>query len=360
LVERYEGSPGSRGVSWYTVAEDDSSHVFFLIDDGTGQALINPAGAEFDLEAPHFHCRGGGSFERHLPDNLIAFLEGRGIKYKNWLEGYSIQFKEWTIDEQDELFVLGTAHKEAFSISDFNRRLQAAIDELKSNPQDPRKVDTDKDGQISVGEWNAAVNAIRQDLLEEELQNSQVAGFPDTVIDQGEKDRDFIISKRSERRFRTRLGLYSFLGIFAGAALCIVATVLLFGGVRSAMSNDGGPAFPKTPGFKLQMNIEPQGKGIKVGKGPPNQSIRIKSYGEKIEIQTHYQDWPLGDSFEILPNGQVRKGWIPGFKETIAPDDAAGIVSVLRGVGPVPVANSLFHDIAAKVEKAQTEKTDPR
>ena len=324
-IERYEKS-------WHTEAEDDSSHVFFLIDDGTGQALINPAGAEFDLGDPHFQFEGGGPFATPLPNNLIAFLDSLCIEYKTRSAGYGMRFKEWIIDEQDELFVLGTAHKEAISTSDFTKRLQAAIAELKSNPQDLRKVDTDKDGRISAGEWDAAVNAIRQHLLEEELRNSQTAGFPDTVISQGEEEKVFILSKESKKEFGTWLGLGFFLSVFTGPMLCIVAAVLLFVGVRSTIRELDCPVFPKglsRGGETVPMDIEPQGKGIMAGTGAPNQTVRIKSYGTSITIETHEDDfWP--QVFEIRTTGEVKKGRIPLLEETLAPADAAGIVSVLR------------------------------
>jgi len=225
LIERDEGRNG-----WATVAEDDSSHIFFLVDDSTGQALIDPAGAQFYFEAPDFQFRGGGPFERRLPDSLAAFLDSRGVQYHKWSGGYSMRFREWAIDEQDELYVLGTARKDASLTSDYCERLQAAVDKLKADPQSLEKVDTDNDGQISAGEWDAAVNAIRQSLLEEELKNPLAEGSFDTVIGQGEKEKMFIISERSEKELCSRLGIFSFLEIFGGAALCIMAAVLLFVG----------------------------------------------------------------------------------------------------------------------------------
>lgn len=89
---------------WVKVAEE-SLHVPFYVDDGSGRLLVDPSGAEMDL-----HCDLHEEYNRsillsgpEMPGSVFNFLSRHGVDSSK-----RIKVEEYCIRPKDDLFVLGT------------------------------------------------------------------------------------------------------------------------------------------------------------------------------------------------------------------------------------------------------------
>ena len=89
---------------WVKVAEE-SLHVPFYIDDGSGKLLVDPSGAEMDL-----HCDMHEEYNRsvllsgpEMPGSVYAFLSRHGVDSSR-----RIKVEERCISPENHLFILGT------------------------------------------------------------------------------------------------------------------------------------------------------------------------------------------------------------------------------------------------------------
>ena len=87
---------------WKKVAEE-TLYAPLFIDDGTGQLMIDPRGAEIDIATPFSHEYGGGLSSEFIPDYMIHFLHRHGISGES-----ALKLEEYCILPGDALFVLGT------------------------------------------------------------------------------------------------------------------------------------------------------------------------------------------------------------------------------------------------------------
>jgi len=93
-----------RNNEWKKVA-DESLYVPFFIEDATGDALVDPQGAELDIHRNFKDEFGGSSFGGRdmMPENVNAFLLRYGLSGSE-----KIRLEEYCIKPGDPLFVLGT------------------------------------------------------------------------------------------------------------------------------------------------------------------------------------------------------------------------------------------------------------
>ncbi|MBL7084538.1 MAG: hypothetical protein ISS43_00325 [Candidatus Omnitrophica bacterium] len=217
LVEEYRSS-GKSG-RWVTIASGNSFYSPFWLNDGTGKIMVLPQAAELFLPVDYEFRTG---IRRTMPATLVEFMEKNGIRYKGWLSRRSLRFKEWFICPDENVYVLGSAKKTDIHRKDYRDQLTQRIKELKEDPQKMKEVDLDKDGQISMQEWDSAVAKMEQTLLEETLKNAAVENPTDVMIGKGEVETVFVISDHSEKELTKRLSRECLLGIFGGAALSLV------------------------------------------------------------------------------------------------------------------------------------------
>ena len=92
-----------RNREWKKVA-DESLYVPFFIEDATGDALVDPQGAELDIHCNFKDELGGSSFgSGMMPENASRFVLRYGL-----LSSEKIRVEEYCIKPGDPLFVLGT------------------------------------------------------------------------------------------------------------------------------------------------------------------------------------------------------------------------------------------------------------
>lgn len=89
---------------WVKAAEE-SLHVPFCVDDGSGRLLVDPSGAEMDLQCT-LHQEYNSSIllsGPEMPGSVFSFLSRHGVDSSK-----RIKVEEYCIRPKDDLFVLGT------------------------------------------------------------------------------------------------------------------------------------------------------------------------------------------------------------------------------------------------------------
>jgi hypothetical protein len=223
MVEEYRRT--GRSGHWATVASGDSFESPFWLDDGTGKIMVFPKGAEMIWPRDYFFETGIG---KQIPDELISFLDWRGISQHNWLGTKTLRFSEWYIKERQVVYVLGSTRKTGKDPAEsYKEELVKRLEVLKKDPEKMREVDTNKDGRISEEEWDGVLKKVEEELLTQAIKNSTQDNPLDIVITKGEGKQVFIISDNSEKDILGGLSREAVLGIFGGAALSLVTLAYL-------------------------------------------------------------------------------------------------------------------------------------
>ncbi len=220
-VERYQGS--GKSARWVTVAKGDSSSCPFLIDDGTGKIRIFPQAAELVMPMDYNFT---SMWLKPITPNLIDFMQRNGISYRGFLGNCQMRFREWYITENENVYVLGTANKPNDFLKDHKGELLKRLGELKNDAVFMEKVDTNKDGNVSQDEWDAAVKKVEQEIIQKEIEAGQSDNAFDVIIS-GTGGNVFIISDHSQKELTRKLTLQAFMGIFGGGALAVFLLYLL-------------------------------------------------------------------------------------------------------------------------------------
>jgi hypothetical protein len=210
------GSSG-RSRSWTTL-QSDTSDVPFLLDDGTGQCLIDPRGAEVFPGASDVWYGPSEWPEIHIPDGTGIF--GRLV---DTLATDKYRYTEHRLQPQEQVYAIG-AFRSLGGVSVENPDA-AVADLLREWKQDQAallaRFDADRDGTLSSQEWEQARAAARREVLgrrcaEEQRQSTSVLADP---LD----GRAFLLAASNgeslARRFRRRA--LAGVGGFVGSAAAL-------------------------------------------------------------------------------------------------------------------------------------------
>jgi hypothetical protein len=104
-VEEHVGS-GKRA-RWETIAKGTSEQPFF-VSDTTGRVLVVPLGAELILSDERTYRN---DWLRELSPTTIAGLNRLGISTERWLGSKTLRCRESFILQEEQVYVLGTAHE---------------------------------------------------------------------------------------------------------------------------------------------------------------------------------------------------------------------------------------------------------
>lgn len=200
------GSGKSRRSQWQTVASGTST-VPFVIDDGTGECIVQPDGAEvIPTESTAWY---GDTPWPSAPvgQSSRLFTDSRDYRYT-----------EDRVYEHELVHALGDFRSTAASAEpDHNDAVGAQLAEWKQDqPALLQRFDRDGDGRIDIAEWEAARAAARQLVLEESVRRE-----PETnhhVLRRPEGGRLFLVSALPHadlvRRYQ-RQALLAFVGFVA-------------------------------------------------------------------------------------------------------------------------------------------------
>jgi len=124
---------------WTLFSDLDSSHVPFLLDDGSGQVVIDPAGATVKATTRQTGYPG---------ENTLIGAAVDGGPDEKWVEEL--------IYEGTSLYVLGYARPARGVGSGLRERTSEALRRLKLDPRARHRYDTDGNGRLDADEWQVA------------------------------------------------------------------------------------------------------------------------------------------------------------------------------------------------------------
>jgi hypothetical protein len=214
LVEEEVGSGRSR--RWKALARGDSADAGFHLEDGTGQVLVDPRGAELEL-SPVWRAT-----DPPLSAPLLRTLARHGIDPHGWLFRRRLRFTEWRLACGDPLYLLGVAQERPGLAAERRERVSERLRAVRRDPAALAALDADGDGRVDAQEWEAArVEAVRAVAAEAVADRIAVAAAP------GPSGAPFYISDRPERAVAARQRWRALGGIYGGAALAVGCGALL-------------------------------------------------------------------------------------------------------------------------------------
>ena len=257
----WQKSDEGRSKEWRKVAEE-TLHVPFFLDDGTGQLLIQPQGAELDLHRDLRQDYSDTIFSPHASGEILNFLARHGVRPDD-----NIRIEECSIRPQSQLFIVGTLAEnpgvEVKPIPQANEalssglRLTIALDGPPSPPPEvvqlsepaPPAPSGDmtqqsriaaaltKAGITNPAAWEAAGVPYRKREVAPRVSQVSVNGhphpaqpeehpafdlLPPVVLMQGKNDPSFLISWRSQHDLIRTLAWKSAAMIWGGAGLTLL------------------------------------------------------------------------------------------------------------------------------------------
>jgi hypothetical protein len=139
-----------------------------------------------------------------------------------------MRFTEWIICPDAYLYVLGTAITYELFASNRKARMTMLLRELKSSPEQMKSLDTNKDGILSMPEWDKGVNALQQKVMQEEIANGGVAEQGISfVVQKGPSGSKFTFLDKSKNEFANSLLLQAQGEVLLGSIMLVAAIVLL-------------------------------------------------------------------------------------------------------------------------------------
>ncbi len=209
-----------RGDKWKLMSNVDSSHVPFLVDDGTGSVTIDPMGALVRAR----NSRTGTPGEMTMAFSGVSMVDDD----EKWVED--------VIYEDTSLYVIGYARPLRNQEQTLGERVQSRLRDLKLDPKALHRYDTDGDGRISEAEWDEARSAAEQQALGDHLAAKQgrLRQEEHAVITRPhQRGLPFVIAETlSEADLTRKYGLLSVPLLIAGlvaAGFAIYEMLLFFG-----------------------------------------------------------------------------------------------------------------------------------
>jgi hypothetical protein len=205
---RYSG----RSRSWSTIQSDTSTEPF-LLDDGTGQCLIDPRGAEVFPGATDVWYGATEWPEMHIPNGTGIF---------GWLVDTFVtdkyRYTEHRLQARQELYAIGAFRSlGGVSVEDPDAAITELLHAWKKDPAALlARFDTNHDGTLSSAEWDQARAAARRQVLEGRAADVRPPSL-NVLADPGD-GRSFLLAASDgetlARRFRRRAlaGIAGFVG----------------------------------------------------------------------------------------------------------------------------------------------------
>ncbi len=215
-IEERRQSYRSRG--WTTV-QSDTSALPFILDDGTGQCVVDPRGAEVfpsekdvwygDTEWPQIHLPKGQGVIGQLGDLLTSWGRYRYIEYR--------------IKPHEPLYALG-AYRSGAALSEENP--EAAVAELlRTWKQDQKSLlerfDSNHDGVLDSAEWELARAEAHRQVVETMLVKPRATDV--SVMSKPKDGRAFLLSASDGESLGRQLRVRA----AAGLATCLGSSALL-------------------------------------------------------------------------------------------------------------------------------------
>lgn len=192
-IERYVGS--GKNAHWENVRSDISGELF-LVEDGTGQCVVNP-----DKASVYPSAKDVWYGDSELPEGGPAMGKMR--------MGSHYRYTEQRMQDGDPLYALGYFHTQGpVSAGDIDEEVrQQLVAWKKDQAWLLQHFDLNHDGQVDQQEWEAARQEARRLVLERERDDLQRP--PVDVLSRPPDGRDFILSTLPQKKLETRLRTYA-------------------------------------------------------------------------------------------------------------------------------------------------------
>jgi hypothetical protein len=146
-VEEERG--GSRNKNWHTVEQGQAENPF-LLDDGTGQCLVDPTDAILRFRAKEtWRVRKPDGFygARKSPTQSISHFFGLERNYR---------LTEERIHADEPVYLIGHFETPRRGSQERRRLANQLLRQWKRDPRRMRQFDTNGDGEVGLEEWQAA------------------------------------------------------------------------------------------------------------------------------------------------------------------------------------------------------------
>jgi hypothetical protein len=176
---------------------------------------VDPSGAELSIDCDW------SAIDPPVGARLLGVLARHGIPSGGRLFPKRLRFREWRIDANDPLYVLGVAQLRPGLAQERRAKITERLAALKSDPEALAAFDADGDGRVDGDEWEVARRGAVEAVDGERA--------PDRIVVAAAPNREspFFVSDRSEARLLSRQRLEAFAGVFGGAALALGCAALL-------------------------------------------------------------------------------------------------------------------------------------
>jgi hypothetical protein len=204
-----------RSSKWVVVERGECTSPFML-DDGTGQCVVDPRGATLRcrlIERWQSSVRGGGRAET----SSLSELLGLGGRYR---------MTEERIGEADPVYLLGHLETPRRGVRERDALQRALLKRWKRDPQRRASLDLNGDGEIDLGEWERA-RTLAAELAERA--ERRVADAPALARIGATRDarQPFLISTEGEDALVGQSRWQALGGTLAGAMLSAAALAAL-------------------------------------------------------------------------------------------------------------------------------------
>ncbi len=200
--------------NWKLVREEDSAHVPFQIDDGTGMVIVAPKGASVKAKIKHTSYPGQSG---------MSFTGSDFGDHEKWVEEI--------VYEGTSVYVLGYAQPLRQKRVSLRERTMAKLRQLKLDRRAMRRYDANGDGQIDQAEWETARSDAEQVALKEHLaeQGERKRQEERVVIARPPQRRmPFVVAEtESEAHLTTRYGWFS-IPLLLGGVIALVVAIYKF------------------------------------------------------------------------------------------------------------------------------------
>lgn len=186
-----------RGDNWKKV-KDEVSHDSFLIDDGSGEALVDP-----------------------------DFAEIVTTRKRTWMRDRHTRLTEWLLVPDEPLYVIGDfatvggQNTQLDQVAD----LHALLTEWKADKVElARRFDLDGNGDIDIREWELARKAARREVVR---RHAEIRSQPGIHMMRKPRDgRHFLVSNLDPDRLARRYGVWTTVqlavAVLAGAGIVVM------------------------------------------------------------------------------------------------------------------------------------------
>lgn len=219
---KIEERSGSRSRSW-TAVQSGTSEEPFLLDDGTGQCLIDPRGAEV---FPNTRDVWYGSSD--WPDG-VRIPSGGGVL--GWcldaLATGKYRYTEHRLEPHERLYAIGSFRSlGGVRVESPDRAVAELLRDWKHDQASLlARFDTDHDGVLSAVEWDRARAAAREQVVAAAGAEAEAPGL--NVLSKPEDGRAFLLAASDEQTLARRLRRQAAAGVIGFIASASALTWML-------------------------------------------------------------------------------------------------------------------------------------